>query len=393
MLCFRPLIRLVLCFPLCASISKAQTPAMFFADSTRLGVPFAKDPSVISFRGRYLMYFSLPAGKDGGRVGAKEISGWGIGIAESRDLLHWKRIGELPRTQVVEKDGIAAPGARVIGGKVHLFYQNYGHGAKDAICHAVSSDGIHFEKDPGNPVYRPVHMAWSVGRAIDAEAFVEKEDVYLFFATRDPQMREQMIGAAKAPLNSRLTAGDWTDVSVEAPLLKPELTWEQLCIEAPSVIRRNGVFYMFYAGAYNNQPQQIGVVRSSDLRHWTRVSDKPLLTNGPKGSWNSSESGHPGALQLGDRTFLFFQGNDDHGVTYHLSKVEIGWRGDVPYVLPNSGGAADVAAKHKPDLSNLYSGDRNVYLPPFFCNQLRLPLLQRRSLPPSRPCLISCWKN
>jgi hypothetical protein len=39
----------------------AQKPSMMFADTTRLGRPFAKDPHVISFDGRYLMYYSVPA--------------------------------------------------------------------------------------------------------------------------------------------------------------------------------------------------------------------------------------------------------------------------------------------------------------------------------------------
>jgi hypothetical protein len=37
-----------------------QNPPMKWADDTRLGRPHSKDPSVIRFGSRYLMYFSLP---------------------------------------------------------------------------------------------------------------------------------------------------------------------------------------------------------------------------------------------------------------------------------------------------------------------------------------------
>ncbi|SDF40949.1 family 43 glycosylhydrolase [Terriglobus roseus] len=321
------------------SISICAQSRMDYSDSTRLDHPFAKDPSVIEFKGRFLMYYSIPGGVPDQSPNAAEVNGWGVGIAESKDLLHWVKVGELPQTQAVEKNGIAAPGARVIDGVVHLFYQTYGQGAKDSICHATSVDGVQFVKDAANPVYHPTKMAWSVGRAIDAEVTVMPDRIMMYFATRDPQMHKQIIGAASAPRHAKLTRGDWTDVSVDLPTLTPELPWEHICTEAPSVVEHDGFYYLFYAGGWNNEPQQIGVARSHDGIHFTRLSDEPLLTNGAKGSWNSSESGHPGVLQVGNRTFLFFQGNDDGGKTYHLSKVEIGWRQGRPYVIPDSSGA------------------------------------------------------
>jgi hypothetical protein len=38
-------------------------PAMYFGDTVRTGVPFSKDPHVIWFQGKYLMYYSVPAYK------------------------------------------------------------------------------------------------------------------------------------------------------------------------------------------------------------------------------------------------------------------------------------------------------------------------------------------
>ena len=309
-------------------------PAVYYTDSSRTGRPFVKDPSVIQFHGTFFMYYTLPPRRDSRNAKNAEGSGWGIGIATSKDLLHWQKAGEIAPEQPVEMDGIVAPGARVIRGEIHLFYQSYGHGAKDAICHATSSDGLHFTHDPSNPVYRPTQMPWSVGRAIDAEVFLDggTGKAFLYFATRDPQMKRQLIGMAKADLSSNFGAGTWKDVSLAGPLLQPELSWEQLCIEAPSVMKHGSTYYMFYAGAYNNVPQQIGVASSSDGEHWTRLSDQPLLSNGAPGSWNSSESGHPGVLNTGGKTYLFYQGNDDGGKTYYISMVQILWKNGRPWV-------------------------------------------------------------
>lgn len=304
-----------------------------YSDSSRLGTPWAKDPSVIRFGDRFLMYYTIPAYKEN-PVGVPDFpKGLAIGIAESRDLKTWTKVGEVLPVQQVEKNGIAAPGAIVIRGKVHLFYQTYGNGPKDAINHAWSSDGIHFERDPGNPVFAPdpAVAKWSVGRAIDAEAFVVGDKLMLYYATRDPAFKVQKIGVASAPLNSNFGKGDFTNINNDKSILEPELPWERNCIEAASIIRKNGKLYMFYAGGYNNEPQQIGVAVSTDGVEWKRLSDKPFLANGPKGSWNSSESGHPCIFQHGDRTFLFFQGNADRGKTWTLAATEIGWNRNGPY--------------------------------------------------------------
>ncbi|MBI5693545.1 MAG: family 43 glycosylhydrolase [Verrucomicrobia bacterium] len=296
---------------------------MRWADTSR-GRPFSKDPSVIRFRDRYLLYYSIPPFGDK-RAG----DGWAIGVAESRDLTTWRKVGELPPEQDCERKGLCAPGAWVHAGRVHLFYQTYGNGPKDAICHAWSDDGVTFTRDPTNPIFSP-HGAWTAGRAIDAEVFPVGDRLLLYFATRDPAMKVQMVGVAAAPLASDFSRSHWRQL-VDGPILRPELPWEKQCIEAPTVLRRGDTLWMFYAGGYNNEPQQVGVARSRDGITWQRLADEPLLPNGKPGEWNASESGHPGVFVDTDgRTHLFFQGNRDKGKTWYLSRVEIAWRGNLP---------------------------------------------------------------
>ena len=96
---------------------------------------------------------------------------------------------------------------------------------------------------------------------------------------------------------------------------------------------------MFYAGGYNNDPQQVGCAVNRDGVKWQRLSEKPLLPNGPPGSWNSSESGHPCVfIDSDDRGYLFFQGNNDNGHTWHLSKMHLRFDERLPYrVRPRDG--------------------------------------------------------
>ena len=110
----------------------AGRPEMYYTDASH-GRSLAKDPDVEWFQGRYLMYYSVNRGRDG----------WAVGIAESGDLVHWTKVGEVLPAGDCESKGLAAPAAMVREGKLHLFYQTYGNGRNDAICHAVSEDGIH----------------------------------------------------------------------------------------------------------------------------------------------------------------------------------------------------------------------------------------------------------
>jgi hypothetical protein len=302
----------------------APPGTLAFADASR-GRPFSKDPSCVKFKGEYLLYYSLGPGNG--------VAGWSAGVARSRNLADWEKAGEILPEGECEKKGIAAPNALVHGGKVHLFYQTYGNGKDDAICHAVSDDGVRFRRNPSNPVFKP-SGAWTCGRAIDAEAIAWKGRVLLFWATRDPAMKVQMLGMAGAAADSDFGRDAWTQLG-DGPILKPELPWERRCIEAPAACARDGRLYLFYAGGYNNEPQQIGCAVSDDGVAWTRCSDAPLLPNGAPGTWNESESGHPGVLADDDGSVrLFYQGNADRGKTWYLSWVNVAWEGGKPSIKP-----------------------------------------------------------
>ncbi len=298
---------------------------MMYTDSSR-GLNFAKDPAVVRFQDGYYMYYTLNPGKD------RPDGVWGIGIARSRDLENWEKTAEIDPEGELEARGICAPGAFVYEGKVHLFYQTYGRFEKDAICHAWSEDGIHFTRNETNPILR-AEGDWNNGRAIDADVCVFGGELYLYFATRDPEGKIQMQGVSRCPLDGKFERDSWKQCCDDA-ILRPELPWEQECIEAAATLCRYDKVYLFYAGAYNNCPQQIGAAVSEDGVHFRRLYEEPLLKNGEPGSWNSSESGHPYVFEDEDgRVYLFYQGNNDNGRSWYLSRVEIGFENEMPYIM------------------------------------------------------------
>lgn len=302
---------------------------MMFTDSSR-GRDMAKDPAVVKFKGKYYLYYSIAPNA------SMNYSTWDIGIAVSGDMESWEKIGELDRVGDAEKPGICAPAALLYEGKIHLFYQTYGRFVGDSICHAYSEDGIHFTRNETNPIIR-AEGSWNCGRAIDADVVIMGDELYMYFATRDPELKTQMLAAAKCPLDGKFDRLSWQIYS-DKSILRPELPWEQECIEAAAAMTRFGKVYLFYAGAYNNCPQQIGVAVSRDGISFERIFNEPFLKNGEPGSWNESESGHPYVFEDDDgRVYLFYQGNNTKGSTWYLSKKEVAFRNEIPYIIEQAG--------------------------------------------------------
>ena len=64
----------------------AQKSEMHYGDLDIPTRPYAKDPYVIYFQGKYWMYYSVPGA---------QFKEWYIGIATSNDLTHWEKKGNI----------------------------------------------------------------------------------------------------------------------------------------------------------------------------------------------------------------------------------------------------------------------------------------------------------
>ena len=307
---------------------------MHYGDSSRTADPFAKDPTVIRKGNHYLMYYSIRAFSEDRRPDPLEPGqgGWHAGIATSKDRVHWTRVGDIDvRDSHGQRVwGVVAPCVKRFGGKIHLFYQHKWEGASNSnnnIWHAVSRDGIHFTNTCDRPIFVP-DAPWCTDRSIDAEIYRVKDSLILLFATRDKEMKVQMLGMARAPYRSDYGPDKWTHVTTEAPLMKPDYEWEGHCIEAPTVIRHKGIWYLFYAGAYNHEHQQIGLATSKDGIHFQRIEPDGLLFRaGEEGTWNHGESGHPGVFRdRNGKVYLFFQGKASLEADYFLSVCRVRFR-------------------------------------------------------------------
>ena len=302
---------------------------MKYGDTSRSKTPFAKDPTVIRHGNEYLMYYSVTAfDPSPDNSTPPKFDDWHTAIARSEDLVNWTRVSDLDLrdTKGNKIYGAVAPCVRKLDGKIHIFYQMAWEGTDGVsnIWHAMSEDGITFTNTCDRPIIVPV-TDWSIKRSIDAEYYRVGDKLILLFATRDKTATYQIMGMAEAPYGCDYGPDKWTLLSVDGPLMKPEYPWEMSCTEAPTVIRHKGIWYMFYAGAYNHEGQQIGLATSGDGYHFQRIApDGLLFTHGAEGTWNQGESGHPGVFQDDDgQVYLFFQGKASLNDTYYLSVCKV----------------------------------------------------------------------
>lgn len=298
----------------------ATPTSMLYGDVSRTTLPFAKDPTVIRMGKYYYMYYSVKAYEDAKRppVLGKGQGGWHSSIATSTDLVNWTRLADVDLRD--SKGNViwnaVAPCVKKFDGLIHMFYQRPWAAAdgNNVIWQAVSNDGITFTNVYDEPVFIPDN-SWCKNRAIDAEVYRVGDKMVLMYVTRDVQTGSiQMVGMAESPYGCDYGPGKWTDLTKDRAFIKPDYGWEGQCIEAPTVLEREGVWYLFYAGSYNHVLQQIGLATSVDGYHFTRVryfSSSPGLFYkvGEDGTWNAAESGHPGVFEDWDgQVWLFFQG-------------------------------------------------------------------------------------
>lgn len=105
----------------------------------------------------------------------------------SEDLFHWDYLGDalIPEEPYELPLGCFSGSAIFLDGKMHLYYTGASEGAQRQ-CHAVSSDGIHFEKDPLNPLIGEEELPpdYLVNDFRDPKAILHEGKVYLLLAAK-----------------------------------------------------------------------------------------------------------------------------------------------------------------------------------------------------------------
>ncbi|MGF7149853.1 putative GH43/DUF377 family glycosyl hydrolase [Sphingomonas zeicaulis] len=265
-------------------------------------------PFVFKHDGRFFMTF---VGYDG--------KGYQTGLAESDDLIHWKRTALiLPRnpddpvtrwniatSSLLRENGLTSPGALL---KVDGRY----------LCawHAYPNAG--YEEGPA-----VIGLAWS----------------------------EDLI--------------HWER---EAPILQPDpdSTWEAGGLYKPWIMKEGDRYYIFYNAKTKAVPwkEQTGMAWSRDLKTWHRHPGNPLLRNGPPGAPDHRFASDPVVLKADKQWAMYYFGLGQDGKARELLALGDSLTGftKVDEVLIDVGahGTVDSVYAHKPAIIS-YAGDLYHY--------------------------------
>ena len=294
---------------------------MRYSDDSR-GFECSEDPEVVRFADRWFLYYTLAPGS-----GARRQP-WHIGIAVSDDLERFEKVGEIAPADLGEQNGVCVGSLLAHAGKLFLFYFTYGSGPNDSVCIATSDDGIRFTPHPRNPVFRAVGE-WNCGRAISPSVVRVGDKLRMYCCTRDPEMSRQSIVVAESPIRGDLGPGTWQQLGW-GEIFGPEQGWEHESTESPSIIERDGAWYMFYGGGYWTRPQQVGCARSVDGIRWARLGG-PLLPYRDGVGGAPLERASPAVFR--DETgndHLVVQESGDRGQNWRVVSFPIEWKDGAP---------------------------------------------------------------
>jgi predicted GH43/DUF377 family glycosyl hydrolase len=146
-----------------------------------------------------------------------------------------------------------------------------------------------------------------------------------------------------------------------APVLEmgPLHGWDERGLGDPYVIEAGGQLFLFYTGIDRARRQRLGIARSSDGVHWTRLRSNPVLEIGLDGAFDENGLGEPAVWASNGHYWMLYTGRDRaeyrrtglaesaDGVTWTRSARVTTLAGDQPWndkvicdptVLPGDGG-------------------------------------------------------
>ena len=170
--------------------------------------------------------------------------------------------------------------------------------------------------------------SWDALRADNPFVIVEHDKLYCFYKGLDKPL--PLGGVQRIGLITSVDGIHW-EKPLAQPVLQegPEGAFDACGVKLPVVYKHDGVYYMFYSGL-GKATKQIGVATSTDLIHWTKQSDEPVLSR-RRGSWDAVLSTHPTSIfKVDNQFYMLFRGMknfySDQGLGLAVSDDLLHWQ-------------------------------------------------------------------
>lgn len=211
--------------------------------------------------------------------------------------------------------------AVIFDGEVYHMWFAGDNGSQRGIGYARSVDGVHWEMYPGNPVLTDgIGDVWD-GEWVSQPTVVRHGDLYHMWYTGYNGEHTRIGYAVSAD------GIHWSKSSANPVLdLGPAGSWDSEGVSNPTVIVKDELFHMWYAG-YDGVKVRIGYAISSDGIHWNKHSSNPVLEPGPDGEWDDAGVSCPSVIYAGEAYRMWYAGYDGDNlrIGYATSGDGITW--------------------------------------------------------------------
>ena len=92
----------------------------------------------------------------------------------------------------------------------------------------------------------------------------------------------------------------------------PYQSWDEYGVADPYVIRIDPYFYLYYLGQDRARRQRLGVARSTDGTHWYKLRSNPILEMGEEGAFDENGLGEPAVWSSNGFYWMLYTGRDSH---------------------------------------------------------------------------------
>ena len=163
-------------------------------------------------------------------------------------------------------------------GLFHMFYNGFnGWPASVQIGYATSPDGYTWTKQGQDPVLKTDQVSYAKVAALASSALVTADGTWvLYMYTWDERNSFLSASGRIARATATNPMGPWT--VDPTPILEPGSAgeWDDLRVDAPSVVKTDNGYTMYYAGTNQAGDSMIGMATSTDGVHWTKYKDATL---------------------------------------------------------------------------------------------------------------------
>ena len=311
-----------------AWIKSPQNPMLSLSTGDAFDSQNIFAPNIVKDGGKYFLFY---AGGPSGPGNSGDFVGYQLGLALSDDGEKWTKTGK-PLLPLGERDNFHAtpsllrnPAGELlkIDGVWHMVY--CGNRA-DEIGHATSRDGLTWEKDPRNPIFRSAYSPHLV--QVDGE-------LRMYYISKPRPVEGKAV-----PWEVRLATGkDFLSLKAHAanPVLTVSQPWEKGALFYPYVIREGDVWLMFYAAYWTMHPEgknatAIGIARSLDGVQWTKNPANPVLTPTPTSTYDSVYTSSQSVMRDGDLWRMYYAGRIDK-IHKYFSIGQATRRGQLDWVV------------------------------------------------------------